>query len=62
MRKIAVIGAAIGLSKQIASLLQGAMPSAKPSKQVTDFDKIRIDAANRKRARRIERNRSESRL
>lgn len=60
MRKIAVIGAAIGLSKQIESLLQGAMPSAKPSKQLTDFDKARIDAANRKRAKRIERNRNEA--
>lgn len=60
MRKIFIIGATIGFSEQIASLLQSAMPSAKPSKQVTDFDKIRIDAANRKRAKRIERNRNEA--
>lgn len=58
MRKIIIIGAALGLGKQIASLL----PVTKPSRQLTDFDKARIDAANRKRARRIERNRSESRL
>ena len=44
MRKIIIIGAALGLGKQIASLL----PSANPSRQLTDFDKARIDAANRK--------------
>lgn len=50
--RIVVIGAALGLSSQIASMF----PEPKPVKQITERDERNILRAEQKRMRRQERN------
>lgn len=48
LHKVMVIGAGLGLTRQIAAIF----PEPKPAKQLTDSDRRRLAGAEAKRARR----------